>query len=367
MNDRRGLAAACGGLVALGVGLMAYRWFVLGFGWEGGRSTAILVASIACIVGGSQGARALGADLRRVPWWMRLAAGLPGLAAGAAIGFLIAPTIGHVALVDHEAGALTIGLPAGEETSQDGILGKILVKSAGGFETIVGVTWQPGTIDDQVMNAMASALSAGLGGSANVVDHDDFVVGEHVPHRSATMTKNGDHGWMTMFGCGAQLYGVYTFGHGADTLQRRVLATVRCHAKPGDAIAAVPAHVDLPAGWLSQPTEPGQLAWASADAALLVRPVESADDADLEKVFGVIGQAMGGSITLGARRSEPGPDGARTVWSGSMTVEKDTMAALISMWPCPGGPALLAMYLHAPGTDERAGVDVLMRVRCGAR
>jgi hypothetical protein len=361
MTERRGLTAALGALIAFGAGLMAYRWFVLGFGWSGDRSTAIMVVSIAAMITGAQAPR-LGGDFKKVPWWLRLAAALPGLAIGAGVGFLIAPTAGHVALHDREAGNVTLGLPSGEETTQDGIVGKILIKRAGGFESIVGVTWQAGTLDDATMQALTSALAAGLQGQAQVVAKDDLVVGDGLPHRAATMSKDGDSGWITMFTCGDRIVGVYAFGHAAEAFERRVLATVRCRAKPGDAPAQVPARFDAPTGWTAQATEPGQLAWASADAALLIRPIESADPDGVEKVFAAIGPAMGGQIHLGAKRA----DGTRTLWTGSISSDGQDMAALIALWACPGQGALLAMYLHAPGSDEAPGIDVLHRVRCGS-
>ena len=99
---------------------------------------------------------------------------------------------------------------------------------------------------------------------------------------------------------------------------------------------------------------------ASADAALMVRPVDAVPDDKFADVMRAIGPAMGGSIELGAMRAERG----RSFWSGSMTVQGETMSALISQWPCGNDQALMAMYLHAPGTDEQPGVDVIMRVQC---
>ncbi|HTJ41758.1 MAG TPA: hypothetical protein VL463_06660 [Kofleriaceae bacterium] len=360
MNEKRGLAVAATAIIALGAGLIAYRWIVLGFTWSGRGSTVMLGVSIGAVVAGSQIARATTEAMKRVPWWLRIVVLVGGLAIGGGIGFAIAPTIAHVALDDYEAGNITLGLPSGERIESSG---KTYVKNAGGFESLVGVTWQVGSLDPATMKAVTSALAAGMQGSVKAIDHDDFVVGvggDAIAHQSATIEKDGGLGWMTMFTCGQNLYGVYTFGHGAETLQRRVLATVHCNAKATDKPAEVPVAFDPPPGWQSAPTDPGQLAWANQDAALMVRPVDSVPDDKFADVMRAIGPAMGGSIDLGAMRVEQG----RSFWSGSMTVQGETMSALISQWPCGNDQALMAMYLHAPGTDEQPGVETIMRVQC---
>ena len=358
--QKRWIVAAAGGLGATGAGLLLYRVFFLGLGWNGPGSTAMMVLGVALIAGASVGLR--GGQAKTVPWWLRVAVAVPGLAIGAAIGFAIAPTIGHLALHDREAAGATIGLPRGETESTEGDpVGKILVQRPGGFESVAGVAWQGGALDDDSVKIVVDALARGLGGTAALVEHDDFVVGGGLAHKVATMSKDGGNGYMTVFACGADTFEVFTFGDGSEVLQRRIDASVRCNAKPGEAPPALPIAFDAPAGWQPQDTGAGQLAWANNDGAILVRPVAAGSDDEIEKMLPAIGPALGGSITIGNRRSE----GDRTAWSGTMTMGKDTFAAVFEAWTCPERSLhLLAMYLHATGTDEKPGIELLTRVRC---
>src|SRR5690349_7844724 len=145
--QKRLVVAAAGGLGAAGAGVLLYRVFFLGLGWNGPGSTAMMVLGVALIAGASAGLR--GGQAKSVPWWLRVAVAVPGLAIGAAIGFAIAPTIGHLALHDREAAGVTIGLPHGEtETTEGDPVGKILVQRPGGFDSVAGVAWQGGALDD---------------------------------------------------------------------------------------------------------------------------------------------------------------------------------------------------------------------------
>jgi hypothetical protein len=283
-----------------------------------------------------------GGDVRALPWWARAAVALPGLAIGAGIGFAIAPTLGRLSLDDREAGAVTFGLPHGdtEKVSSEAV-GKIEIEHAGGFDVDVGVTWQGGTLDDQLVQMVAQ----GMGGRATLVQRDDFAVGDAIAHRSATLDKGGRPGWITMFTCGP------------------VLASVRCRAEAGATPAALPITFDAPPGWTAQPTEAGQLAWANADLALLVRPTASGDDADVEHMMLTV---MPGQVTLGEKRSDTGPDGPRATWSASIKTEGMTMEGVISTWACPGRPLrLMAMVLTMKeGGDTSSAISVLDRVRC---
>ncbi len=357
--QRRWIVAGAGALGATGAGLLLYRVFVLGMGWNGPGSTAMMVLGVALIAGASAGMRS--AEAKSVPWWLRVAVAVPGLAIGAAIGFAIAPTIGHLALHDREAGGVTIALPHGDtETSEGDPVGKIQIMGPGGFQSLIGVAWQGGSLDADTAKPAIAALAQALGGNASLIEHDDFDVGG-LPHWTATMSKNGDVGYLTVFACGANAYEVFTIGDGGEALSRRILATVRCHAKAGEAPAALPIAFDAPAGWQPQDTGAGQLGWASKDEAVLVRPVAPGNDDDVEKVMSAMGPAIGGAITLGDRRRE----GDRTAWSGTMTVGKQSFAALVEAWTCPERSLrLLAFYLHAPGTDEHPGVELLTRVHC---
>jgi hypothetical protein len=358
------LVASAG--IALGAGLMVYRWFVLGWSWHGDTSTVLLVLSVGLIAGGAQLARTLAQRPRQPPWWLRMAIAVPAFAAGMGVGFAIAPTPGHIALHDRELHGVTIGRPDGkpDADSDDPIAGKVFLTEPGGFEGAVGVQWSTGeALDDDGARATIAALAATQHGQAALIEHDDFVVGDAIAHRSASIAKDDVLGWMTMFGCGSRQYVVISVGSGADALHRRMLASVRCRPDPRDAPAEPPIALDLPTGWQEQPGSPGQRLYAGpgGDVGLLVGAAARLDESDVGEIANAMGTAMGGALQLGARH----PEGGRSMWSGTMTLQGEAMAVLVSFWACPDrGLSLFAMYVHPTGTDEQPGIDLISKARC---
>src|SRR5262245_58188120 len=149
----RGLMFASDAIVWLGVGVLLHRvflWLVLGLGWTVGRPGNAIAEVAVVMVGCGMVMRERAARRPQRPsWWARAPIGATALATGVGIAYALVPTLGRLELHDRELAGVTIGLPDGKvDEDRGGPFGKVLVKEPGGFEAVVGVSWQAGTIDD---------------------------------------------------------------------------------------------------------------------------------------------------------------------------------------------------------------------------
>jgi hypothetical protein len=228
MSRRWELAA--GSAIGVGAGALIYRYLVLGPDWQGPGALVVPAFAISMIVAGVRGVQAM-ASGARPPVWQRVLAALPGLALGFALAYVFLPPAARVALHDRTIGALTLALPDGDVRETPAMLA---IDHVGGVDSSVGVVSRVAAYEPATVDAMIRGASQGLGGGIDP-SGDDLPVGDGLPHRGAIL-RNGDvRGRITVFACGDRVFGVLAIGDGAEALERRMLASVRCAA------AATPA------------------------------------------------------------------------------------------------------------------------------
>ena len=181
--------------------------------------------------------------------------------------------------------------------------------------------------------------------------------------------RNGIQALLTAIPCGVRIVTIVTSSRWMTAgLHRRILATFRCHPDASEeaALAVLPVVVGVPDGW--QPTaKGGELILTHGPEASVIlrrRPGMSADDAAFAAYAAGLARA-GMSLQTNQHRIEHGPHGDRPVWTGTLDRPSGAVAATVSLWPCATrGETLVAIYLHPTGTDDAAGLTVLLDARC---
>jgi hypothetical protein len=349
------------------MGAFAYRAIALGFAYSGPGETPIIVLWSACFVAAVMLARSA-RDGLRPSRLVLVGVALAGIVLGGALAFALVRASGQIDLHDHELPGLTIALPGALDTKPVGsyAAGKLKLDSVAKSDVFISVAWEPGAmLSEEDVAALVRLEASEPDAKMRPVADGDLAVGGSLKHSTYELSTKGRTTLQTVFPCGSRRFTVLTLAPGRPTLHARILASARCHpdaareAETGE----VPVVIHLPSGWETQPTEPGQLTFASEakNSAVIVRPlVSTITPAALQKIMPGLFAAMGSTGTLGSHRSERGRD----VWPGTLDVNGEKGGLFVVSTPCPDrAMTLLILYLHPVAADEKVP-DFVLDAHC---
>jgi hypothetical protein len=172
---------------------------------------------------------------RPPPWRSAAALILPAIAVVVLVR-AVAPTLDEavagIALHDRTIGDLTIGLPRGDEKSENGPSSDLRIHQAGGLDLSVGIVWTAGELDEGRAQEFADGIAGKLAAPRPVALPDGaLTVGRGLAQRSFRLEASGSPMMLTVFACGTQVYAVMVGGPGAPRLAPRLLSSVRCRAR----------------------------------------------------------------------------------------------------------------------------------------
>lgn len=326
------LASVLGGIA---LGLAAYRFGVLPFGWAGKGSYLFP----ALFVGLGYAARAVIKDRGPRPALPLLVVGtLLGAGAGFGASYLAVPTLGNARLTTHALPGFAIGLPSGEAPAQklfDYDVGKFQVKNLAGQGGVILVSWEGGEPLREDLEMAATALGPSMG--ATGVPTLTTVKG---PRGTAvdTFRLEGDKSpfLMSVLPCGTRRVLVATMaGSDTEAVHARVLPTFVCKPDPARETVTngvVPIVAELP-GWYATERGPGQVVLNDGTGMVLLKTIPSSSTSGVEAMvvpmFNAVGMKLAITGRVGDRLLVSGTSEGQAVHGWVRSVTCGTQAVVV--------------------------------------
>ena len=288
-------------LVGLGIGVMIYRFAILGLFWSGGAKWLFPAIATGLVAAGFS-LQAKDTTSERPAMTTRIALAIVGIGAAMGVLYLIVPTLDRIPLERRELPGFSFEMPTAKPDVErlDYGTGTITWKELGGANAVVSVTWQTGTASKEDLEIGMKALGNELGG------HTPTALTMTGPNGSAVDsmmvdTNKGVPLRMSVLPCGNRGIIMMSIGaSGIETVHARMLTTFRCtpdaaqeSVKPGTIRVAI----SLP-GWVATEKLPGQVSLVDAtDRQLLIMREISASHDKLEQVIVPLLNAFGANVT----------------------------------------------------------------------
>ncbi len=341
--------AACLGAA---LGLVAYRFGVMPIGWNGDAKTVLEYGAPMLGIGGWLAVRG------RTGRWP-LAAMVPALAAGGALAFAAAyvfvPSPARAVLTTRELPGFAIDLPSGDRRAEvlDYATGRLQLVDVAGAGGVLDVQWEPGeAIGPDDLALFGSAFGGLVGGRGA---HPMTMRGrDGKPIDAFALDSAKGTILVAVLPCGARRFAIMVGGEGAESLERRIVASVVCHPDPAREreLDASPLAIDLPAGWKRVPGDPSLVQLTDGSSGLLLKTITATnDERDLPTVLTGIMRAMGQPLAIGDERGDSFP------LSG--TLDGQPVVGWVRVVPC-GQKSVVVFEMSS---DQTAAEQVATLVR----
>lgn len=288
-------------LVGLGIGVIAYRFAVLGFFWNGSPSFLFpALGSGLVAVGFAIQAKDTQGERPRVA--TRIALAIVGIAAAMGVLYVVVPPLSRIVLARTQLPGFSFELPTAKPSvdNRDYNTGTITWKELGGANAVLTVSWQTGGATTQDLEIGMKAVADKIGTGSAVHTTMSGPGGKSAD----TMIVDTDKGVplrMTMLPCGNRGVLVMSIGAaGIEEVHERILPTFVCTpdaAKEQTAAGEIRVALSLP-GWSISEKEVGQVTLMDPEekAILILREI-SASDTKLEDAIVPLFNAFGGQVT----------------------------------------------------------------------
>lgn len=290
----------------------------------------------------------------RRPWFATAGAAVGGLAATLGVAMLMAPPLALSRLSETRMPGFVLAVPSTLTTNGDYAQGNARTK---GDQLGLIVSWQTGELlTDDDARLVIGGISALLPGRASVslgAVSATRIAG--APGRTAAVSGAMD-GRMSWFGCDGRWVMVMTVASssGAGHLHQRILASARCtpeaHEAPTTALGATRTE-----GWFAtEPPQPGALAMVREDGTVLVATTQRINERTTAAIPTSMVETLLASAempaALGPAESATGPDGPRSIWSGTA----ESYEVVAAMWHCEAPLRLVLAFGAVPTGDTAA-------------
>lgn len=334
-------------LVGLGIGVIAYRFAILGFFWEGSTKWVFPALGSGLVAAGFA-LQSKDTQSERPAVTTRIACAIVGIGASMGLLYLIVPTLGRISLERRDIVGLSFELPTAKPDVEviDYNTGTVTWKQVGGANAVITMSWQVGVITKEDLELAVKALATEVGsGSAPSYIQMAGPNGSKLDTMAVETNKDVPLR-MTALPCGNRGVFVMSIGaKGVETIHERMLASFRCTpdaAKESVGPGVVRVALSMP-GWYVNEKQPGQLTLTDGQGILIIRELAQNQDKLQDMVVPLL-RAFGGTAETRA------PKGDRVMFGG--VIEGEHYEGWARRVACPThGVLLLAMAGTAEGAE----------------
>ncbi len=335
-------------LVGLGIGVMIYRFAILGLFWSGGAKWLFPAIATGLVAAGFT-LQAKDTTSERPAMTTRIALAIVGIGAAMGLLYVLVPTLSRIALETRTVQGFSIDTPRAKPDVERGDYntGTVMWKEVGGANAVISVSWQGGVASKEELEIGMNALAGQVGANGsprtlempgpNNTKVDSMVID----------TNKGVPLHLSLLPCGTRSVLVMTIGDaGIQTVHARMLTSFRCTpdaTKEQSSPGIVRIALSLPGWWVSE-KDMGQVTLTNDRALLIVREITQSDT-KLEEVVVPLLNAFGGKMV-----AKPAV-GDRIPFSG--TLEGEQIEGWARRIVCQKHNLLLmAMSTDADGAEE---------------
>jgi hypothetical protein len=307
-------------LIGLGIGVLVYRFGILGLFWAGSVKWVFPAAGAGLMAAGFK-IQSMDTQSERPAVATRIAIAIVGIGASMGLLYLIVPPLSDISLARKNLPGFSFEAPSAKPDVNvvDYNTGTLTWKQIGGANAVLSISWQVGSASKEDLEIGMKALAGEIGGSTPMYLTMAGPNGTQVDTVTVDTNKNLPLR-MSVLPCGNRGIILMSIGEkGIESVHARMLKTFICTpdaAKESAEPGTVRVAVALP-GWTTNEKEHGQITLMSPDqTSLLIMREISAQQVNLPELVTPLLNAFGGNFT-----AKP-IVGDRVPFSGTLEGEK---------------------------------------------